>query len=233
MTTQNVSAAQMSSDQLMKDYYDSYGEVGGGTDNKLLKLIKKTPYLTAYPGQTVRSLSKQRVTDVTSNYGHISSTLSMNIYQANDNGRPDFSQLMSKSKTLKSNGNYVAALRYEVKVHDEEPGYAYASLDKDSVDDIMMAHTDQDDAEVALLVPIYVNGTKPASTKVNVKGYVNTRKRNSRVRTYTSTGKFSKYYVYGHHTYRLNQKKNINGQGLCHKIYGKNQWISASKLTLR
>lgn len=78
----------------------------------------------------------------------------------------------------------------------------------------------------------FVVGNKTAS-KISAKGYVNTRKRNSRVRTYTSTGRFSKHYVYGHHTYRLNQKKNISGLGLCYKIYGKNQWIPASKLSLR
>ena len=84
-----------------------------------------------------------------------------------------------------------------------------------------------------MLVPVHVDGTKPVSTSISARGYVNTRKRNSKFRTYTSTGKFSKHYVYGHHTYRLNQKKNINGLGVCYKIYGKNQWIPASKLSLR
>lgn len=233
-TTQTASAAEMSSKDLMKDYYDSYD-----SDNPLIKLTKKTPYLTAYPGETVGSLSKKRVKDVTSNYGHVSAMTSMNVYKANDDGRPDFSEILKGGQSLKSGQNYVAALKFTLSGFPRKGEYGYIyqyGYDFDGTHDLHndgWASAGQEAIDVTLLVPVHVTGAKPASTSFSAKGYVNTRKRNSRVRTYTSTGSFSKHYVYGHHTYRLNQKKNISGLGLCYKIYGKNQWIPASKLSLR
>lgn len=234
-TTQTTKAAEMSPSQLMQDYYNSYDG-----DDLLVKLTKKTPYLTAYPGQTVSSLSKKQVKDVTANYGHVSRMTSMDVYKANDEGRPDFGQRLKKGQSLQSGGSYVAALRFDMSGFpgkDDDQEYAYFSQwyitpenDLTSDGGVYAGNTADD---VTLLVPVHVDGTKPASSSINARGYVNTRKRNSKVRTYTSTGKFSKHYVYGHHTYRLNQKKNINGLGVCYKIYGKNQWIPASKLSLR
>ena len=232
-TTQTVSAAEMSPSQLMHDYYESYDGY-----YPLIKLTKKTPYLTAYPGQTVNSLSKKQIKDITSNYGHVSKMTSMDVYKANDEGRPDFGRVLKKNFALKFGENYVAALRFDMSGFPEKYAddklYAYfeqSPSNSDLEQDAVYIRDTADD--VTLLVPVHVDGTKPASTSISAKGYVNTRKRNSKVRTYTSTGKFSKHYVYGHHTYRLNQKKNIDGLGLCYKIYGKNQWIPASKLSLR
>ena len=233
-TTQTVKAAEMSPSQLMQDYYNSYTG-----DDLFVKLTKKTPYLTAYPGQTVSSLSKKQVKDVTSNYGHVSKMTSMDVYKANDEGRPDFSQRLKKGQSLQSGQSYVAALRFTLSGFPDKkdnPEYTYfRQANYNPEDDLsdMVTYPGQEADDATLLVPVHVDGTKPASTKISAKGYVNTRKRNSRVRTYTSTGRFSKHYVYGHHTYRLNQKKNISGLGLCYKIYGKNQWIPASKLSLR
>lgn len=232
-TTQTVSAAEMSPSQLMPDYYESYDG-----DYPLIKLTKKTPYLTAYPGQTVNSLSKKQVKDVTSNYGHVSKMTSVDVYKANDEGRPDFGRVLKKNFALKPGENYVAALRFDMsgfpEKYSEHSLYAYfEQISSDSELEENTVYTQSIADYATLLVPVHVDGTKPASTSISAKGYVNTRKRNSRVRTYTSTGKFSKHYVYGHHTYRLNQKKNIDGLGLCYKIYGKNQWIPASKLSLR
>lgn len=235
--TEVKAATSLTSDQLMKDYYDSAeAELDG---DRLLKLTKTTPYLTAYTGQTVASLAKERIKDVTSNYGHVSSKLDTFIYPANDDGRPEFNSILSKNKTLKKNENYVAALRFEVSAIPPipHPGYdteyAYYSIDSDGKSELNKNRTGQDYAVVAILVPVHVNGTKSASTTFSARGYVNTRKRNSKVRTYTSTGKFSKHYVYGQHTYRLNQKKNIKGQGLCYKISGKNQWIQSKYILFR
>lgn len=232
-TTHTASAAEMSPSQLMHDYYESYDG-----RNLLVKLTKKTPYLTAYPGETVNSLSKKRVKDITSNYGHVSKMTSMDVYKATDEGRPDFGERLKKGQSLKSGQSYVAALRFTMSgfSDDEEANYAYFEQSAyEPEEDLRDGSTFPGyiAEDVTLLVPVHVDGTKPASTSISAKGYVNTRKRNSKVRTYTSTGKFSKHYVYGHHTYRLNQKKNIDGLGLCYKIYGKNQWIPASKLSLR
>ncbi|KRM33954.1 hypothetical protein FC44_GL000633 [Lactobacillus intestinalis DSM 6629] len=234
-TTQTVSAAEMSSKDLMKDYYDS-----SDTENEfytLIKLTKKTPYLTAYPGETVASLSKKRVKDVTSNYGHVSKLTSMSVYNADDEGRPDFGQVLKWKQSLKSGHSYVAALRFTLGGIPRKGNYIYVSqnpyLPESELITDAFASAQEGADDVILLVPVHVTETKPASASFSAKGYVNTIKRNSRVRTYTSTGRFSKHYIYGHHTYRLNQKKNINGLGLCYKIYGKNQWIPAGKLSLR
>lgn len=233
-TTQTAKAAEMSPSQLMQDYYNSYDG-----DDLLVKLTKKTPYLTAYPGQTVSSLSKKQVKDVTANYGHVSRMTSMDVYKANDEGRPDFGQRLKKGQSLQSGGSYVAALRFAMSGFpgkDDNQEYEYFWQNEyepeDDLDSFYVYAGDTAD-DVTLLVPVHVDGTKPTSNSFNARGYVNTHKRNSKVRTYTSIGKFSKHYVYGHHTYHLNQKKTINGLGVCYKIYGKNQWIPASKLSLR
>lgn len=73
---------------------------------------------------------------------------------------------------------------------------------------------------------------KSKTTKISKHGYVTVRK-GYKVKTYTSTGKFSKHYVYRHHTYKLNRKKYIKGHGTCYKIYGKNQWIPGKYLKLK
>lgn len=226
--TEVKAATSSTSDQLMKDYYDSAKDQFKGC--RVIKLTKKNPYLTAYAGQTVGSLSKKCIKDVTSNYGHVSSKLATYIYPTNDDGRPEFDSLLSKGKTLKKNKNYVAALRFRISTipqishPSDDDGYVYYDSDEDGTSDLSLHRDYQGSStEIAILVPVHVNGTKSASTTFSARGYVNTCKRNSKVRTYTSTGKFSKHYVYGQHTYRLNQKKNIKGQGLCYKISGKNQ----------
>lgn len=94
-----------------------------------------------------------------------------------------------------------------------------------------------DESSIPVIKAHFVVGSKKvakksSTVKVSKKGYVDVR-RNKKVRTYTSTGKFSKHYVYGHHTYKLNRKKHIKGHGICYKIYGKNQWIPAKYLDLR
>ena len=73
---------------------------------------------------------------------------------------------------------------------------------------------------------------KKSKAKSYRRVYVKVRK-NRRVRTYTSSGRFSKHYVYGHHTYKVNSKKHVRRHGTCYKIYGKNQWIPAKYLRLR
>lgn len=66
-----------------------------------------------------------------------------------------------------------------------------------------------------------------------IKAHFVVGSKNRRVRTYTSIGRFSKHYVYGHHTYKVNSKKHVRRHGTCYKIYGKNQWIPAKYLRLR
>lgn len=230
---QVVKAAEMSPSQLMQDYYDSYD-----SDDLLIKLTKTTPYLSAYSGETVNSLSKKQIKDVRSNYGHVSKMTSMDVYKTNDEGRPDLGQRLKHGQKLQSNGSYVAALRFDVTSfpkQDNDQEYTFFSQNPYHADeyDLEESHAWAGDSagDVTLLVPVHVDGRKP--TKSSTYGYITTRKRNSRVRTYTSSGKFSRHYVYGHHTYRVSSKRHIKHHGTCYKLYGKNQWIPKKYVSIR
>lgn len=236
-TVQVAQAAELTPDQLMKPYYDSYDG-----DNLVIKLNKKTPFLSAYNGQTVASLERKGISDVTSNYGHVSKLDSLSVYKAFDNGRPDFGKRIKEGQKLNQNENYVAALRFELnslKSYDDDEG-AYTYFGQDSLDsydeDLTSAEAsnwdgtyDGPDNEfpIILLVPVHVNPA-PAKTYASIKA-----RRNHKVRTYTSSGKFSRHYVYGKRTYRVNSKKKIKHRGTCYKLYGKNQWIPKKYVSIR
>lgn len=216
-----------------------------------VKLTKKSPYIKAYNGETVLQLRKTRVNDVTSNYGKVSKLEFMNIYHAFDNGEPDYGSQLKAGEKLKSGKNYVALLSFTVTdlpnigsnvVYnylqqtdaDEAPQWGYVWGNDGSLGEF---EEPSFYSGAAITVPVKVSNKKvsikkSSTKKVNLHGYVKVKK-NHKVRTYTSSGKFSKHYVYGHHTYKLNQKKNIKGHGTCYKIYGKSQWIPAKYLRLR
>lgn len=78
---------------------------------------------------------------------------------------------------------------------------------------------------------VKVVNTVTASKKVNVKAVVKGKK-NHKVRTYSSMGKLSRHYVYGQRTYKFTAKKEIKGRTY-YKVSGKNEWVPASKLTLK
>ncbi|MCT3404257.1 hypothetical protein [Lactobacillus helveticus] len=235
-TVQVAQAAELTPDQLMQSYYDSYD----GND-RVIKLNKKTPFLSAYNGQTVASLKRKGISDVTSNYGHVSKLDSLSVYKAFDNGRPDFGKRIKEDQKLNQNENYVAALRFKLNsvkpyVNDDgydEDEYTYFSQEHHDFDeDLTSDYTFvgwgiDDDSPITLLVPVHVNPA-PAETYASIKA-----RRNHKVRTYTSSGKFSRHYVYGKRTYRVNSKKKIKHRGTCYKLYGKNQWIPAKYLDLR
>ncbi|AGQ23125.1 hypothetical protein ERJ65_08065 [Lactobacillus helveticus] len=246
-TVQVAQAAELTPDQLMQSYYDSYD----GND-RVIKLNKKTPFLSAYNGQTVASLKRKGISDVTSNYGHVSKLDSLSVYKAFDNGRPDFGKRIKEDQKLNQNENYVAALRFKLNsvkpyVNDDgydEDEYTYFSQEHHDFDeDLTSDYTFvgwgiDDDSPITLLVPVHVNPA-PAETPVHVnpapaETYASIKaRRNHKVRTYTSSGKFSRHYVYGKRTYRVNSKKKIKHRGTCYKLYGKNQWIPAKYLDLR
>lgn len=233
-TVQVAQAAELTPDQLMKPYYDSYDG-----DDRVIKLNKKTPFLSAYNGQTVASLRRKGISDVTSNYGHVSKLDSLDVYKAFDNGRPDFGKRIKESQKLNQNENYVAALSFDfdsLKPYDDDSKYTYFSQEGDDSDDLTSevafpgdyyGPVGDGETPITLLVPVHVNPA-PAKTYASIKA-----RRNHKVRTYTSSGKFSRHYVYGKRTYRVNSKKKINHRGTCYKIYGKNQWIPAKYLDLR
>ena len=247
-TVQVAQAAELTPDQLMQSYYDSYD----GND-RVIKLNKKTPFLSAYNGQTVASLQRKGISDVTSNYGHVSKLDSLSVYKAFDNGRPDFGKRIKEDQKLNQNENYVAALRFKLNsvkpyVTDnghyeyDEDEYTYFGQD-DFDEDLKSDYTfvgwgTNYGYPITLLVPVHVNPA-PAETPVHVnpapaETYASIKaRRNHKVRTYTSSGKFSRHYVYGKRTYRVNSKKKIKHRGTCYKLYGKNQWIPAKYLDLR
>ncbi|MDH5100353.1 hypothetical protein OQI87_04220 [Lactobacillus kefiranofaciens] len=232
-TVQVAQAAELTPDQLMKPYYDSYDG-----DDRVIKLNKKTPFLSAYNGQTVASLKRKGISDVTSDYGHVSKLDSLSVYKAFDNGRPDFGKKIKKGQKLNQNENYVAALRFELNslkpYGDDEGAYTYFSqicdnFDEDLTSELAYAGGNGPDNvfPITLLVPVHVNPA-PAKTYASIKA-----RRNHKVRTYTSSGKFSRHYVYGKRTYRVNSKKKIKHRGTCYKLYGKNQWIPKKYVSIR
>lgn len=78
---------------------------------------------------------------------------------------------------------------------------------------------------------VKVVNTITATKKINVKAVVKGKK-NHKVRTYSSMGKLSRHYVYGQRTYKFTAKKEIKGRTY-YKVSGKNEWVPASKLTLK
>lgn len=233
-TTVAHAATTKTMEQLNAPYYQMARKEHTDSNVSFITLTKKTPYLVGYKGETVKQLKKRRVKDVTSNVGHVTKLDHMDIYPAMDNGDPDFGNPLHMSDKLKSGENYVALLWFNVDYQPSDDESAVAPIGEDDSTPSWAWFYNGD--SVGFLVPVQLENAPAkktsSTTKVNKRGYVTVRK-GKKVRTYTSTGKFSKHYVYGHKTYRLNRKKNIKGHGTCYKIYGKNQWIPKKYLKLR
>ncbi|MGQ5709168.1 hypothetical protein [Lactobacillus sp. PSON] len=222
-----------SMDQINNTFYQDARKEYSDSDYSFIKLTKKTPYIVGYNNQTVKSFADQRVTDVTSNIGRVNKLVKIYVFPAMDNGMPDFGNVLHQSDKLKFGKNYVALLSCNVSFSNDD-GKVIMPIGTNNYHTNEAPQADWNyinSNDIGLFVPIKVSNKKiPSSTtKVNARGYVTARK-GHKVRTYTSTGKFSKHYVYGHKTYKLNQKKIIKGHGTCYKIYGKNQWIPSKYL---
>lgn len=232
--TEVKAATSLTSDQLMEPYYRSEASIPDAfrTDDEyvILKLSKKNPYLYAQNGETVSQLTKKRITDITANYGHVDKCLSVRIYKTMDDGRPDFGHAVRGDESLKSGQNYVAAITCEIASLPEGRYYYVISADDDEMN--AGETTDGGDTTSVLLVPVKVSATNYKNTAISRKAYI-TVARNHKVRTYTSTGKFSGSYVYGHHTYKVTSKRYISRRGTCYKISGKNQWIQSKYILFR
>lgn len=221
-----------------------------------LWLKKKTPYLVAKNGETVGSLALRPVRDVTSNVSKVTKMLGISVYPNMDNGDPDYTEALSVNTTLKKGKSYSAVLTFNVKkgshysrllqngifghfVGDAWSLYVYGTGSTDAPEPKLFVGDDDVDLNddlknaASIVVPIKVESNKSTSSvkKVSLKGYVKGRK-NSKVKTYTSTGKTTKTKVYGHHTYKLNRKKTIKGRTY-YKVYGKSYWIRASNLVIK
>lgn len=212
-----------------------------------LWLKKKTPYLTANNGESVKALIRRPIRDVTSNVSKVTSIAGIAIYHNMDNGDPDYTETMNENDILRKGQSYSAVLTFHVKHGGDyskllQGGDSYDYMDYDSDhykswdhdDDNVPSVTDYwcyDEASIVVPIRVVSNTSKSTVTKINAKGYVKGKK-NAKVKTYTSTGKVTKTKVYGRHTYKLNQKKVINGR-VHYKVYGKSYWIRASNLVIK
>lgn len=206
-----------------------------------LWLTKKTPYLVAKNGETVKSLIKRPIRDVTSNKGKVTKIVGIAVYHNMDNGDPDYTKAMSKSAHFKAGQGYSAVLTYSVKNANKYTRLVQYPLFSDEdhyLTDLtynQVPVVDYSTDKASIVVPIKVTSSsakaKTSVSKVNLRGYIKGKK-NSKIKTYTAAGKATKHYVYGKHTYKLNQKKTIKGKTY-YKIYGKSYWIPASKLILK
>lgn len=212
-----------------------------------LWLKKKTPYLVAKNGESVEALIKRPIRDVTSNVSKVTNMIGISVYHNMDNGDPDYTKAMSTHDTLRKGNSYSAVITFNVKhggnysrllqnIDNRYSDHYQVNLqDEDQIPTVIAPGEGWSDNENAasIIVPIKVENNKPASSvkKVSLKGYVKGRK-NAKVRTYTSTGKTARTKVYGHHTYKLNQKKTIKGKTY-YKVYGKSYWIRASNLVIK
>lgn len=253
-------ATQLTSDQLMAPYYRDYES--NDDAYPLLKVTKATPYFTVYAGETVGQLEAKRITDLKVNYGDIVGADVTEVYKTFDDGRPDFgdNSFMYEEDKFEAGKNYVAVVEAAVTnvpdMPNEDDSYAGFTDEDFGVSD----NPTVDTSHPAVLIPIHVtaapaststkkssnattssNASKTTTSKTTKKiskksstkkAYVKVRK-NHKVRTYTSRGKFSKYYVYGHHTYKVTSKKRIKGHGYCWKLSGKNQYVPAKYVKVR
>ena len=229
---------QLSSDQLMAPYYNQASEY----DALIIKLTKANPYLTAYAGDTVHQLSKRRITDISSNYGHVTKRDGdIYIFKTFSTGDPDFGSKLKPDDKLQQGQNYVAAISFLVNGTNIENSEIVGVSYDDSWQE-MLTYDFDDDSSVTLLVPVKVEpaqakpvtkqAPKTARKTSTKRAYVKVR-RGHKVRTYTSRGRYSKHYVYGHHTYKVTSKKHIKRHGYCWKLSGKNQYVPAKYIKVR
>lgn len=181
--------------------------------------------------------------------------LGISIYENMDNGDPDYTEALSVNTPLRKGKSYSAVLTFNVKngshysrllqqgnfghyVGNIWSLYVWDTSDNGAPEPHIVNGTEMDSGyegrgnenAASIVVPIKIVSNS-SITKINVRGYVKGKK-NTKIKTYTSTGKVTNAKVYGHHTYRLNQKKTIKGK-MYYKVYGKTYWICASNLVIK
>lgn len=222
-----VQAAKLlSSDQIMNYYYKRYD----GDGEPIMKLTKKKPYLTAYDDEKAGKVVKQRITGITSNFGTLTKLAGVRIYPARNNGKINVDAQLGKNTKLSAFKNYYAVIEYDFKYQNNGKLYAYP-YQLSTIEDFYVQATDDPESEepIALIVPIKF----VAYPKRNYKNAYVKVKNNHLVRTYTSKGKFSRDYVYGHHIYKVSSKKKIKGHSYCWKMLRKNRYIPAKYVQVK
>lgn len=235
LASQSVSEVQaapvLTQDQLMESYYrqDSEKMKSDGVDETVVRISKKTPYLTAYNNEKVTTFNSRRITDLSSNHGHIEQVEYIIAYPVFDNGHPDWKHALGMDDKLKAGKQYVALVQAVVSgLHEDRTYASWRTNDPFANFEMFWKNDDSyrgDSLNVATLVPVYVS-KKQAPIRYNK---VITKSAN-RVRTYKSNGAFSHHYVYKNHTYKVSGKKYIKGRGMCYKRSSKNQYIPVKYL---
>lgn len=179
------------------------------------------------------SLSK-KLKKVTSSHGTIKSydTFLVKVYKKDVKGK----LVPTEVKKLKSGDKGEIAIVINLK--NLKPGTKYTFLDLSWPGDDMIWTSEKasekgtlsDSAYPVVRVPFQIKSSSK-TTKISKHIYVK-GKTNHRVKTYSSSGRVLKKYVYAKHTYKVNQKKTIHGKTY-YKIYGKNQWVPSNKVTLK
>lgn len=171
--------------------------------------------------------------DLKSNHGHISSFDDPTAYilpRFNDG----HSQYETSVKKLDYSDDYNMILYVGVSGLDQNKDYAFTSeglyFNSEPAWYTTKDNLNMSNGTINLVnfeMPVHFVNYYP-TRKVTIKA-----KKNKKIRTYTSTGKFSKKYVYGKHNYKVTSYKKIKNHGTCYKLSGKNQYIPKKYLKFR
>ncbi len=240
-TTQTVKAAELTPAQLMRPQYRMTRKTMEVFSSwPMIKLHKKTPYLVVRSGETLKDIQKKKISDVTSNYGHVSKFSGVTAIGTDSKGWPDIggNLFMKKWQKFKKGQGYVAVLMFDVnKIKLKRAIYLQAQKEYGSEWTFGMdqVHKGKTAHKVMLLVPIRVDGKKPTSNNFDMYSTVesNSDRADSEVKTYTSTGDFSGSSIKGDRRYHFTQKKDLPKCGYAYKLYGKDQWVPVENLTFR
>lgn len=209
------------------------------------KLVFPAPSDKLYAWGYYTERENEIINDITINHGKINDA-NFSFYEKGKNGKVRWEHPIEPDSKTPAAGTEGVVIVSSIDVDGLKLSTNYTFLSKadDSGELVWSDHaTDQWNKEIiqedgplpAIKIPYVIGGKKTNRTsssgnKINAHVYV-AAKRNRRVRTYTSHGKFSHHYVYGHRTYRVNKRKHINNHGTCYKIYGKNQWIPSKYIS--
>ena len=215
-----------------------------------LHIDLKKPYITLTKGDLWDRDTIQNILEP--NHGKIELVSTLTTFKKDKNGNVEWNNPVYENDLKNGDeGVIIAEVELEDLSKSENVDYSYDTK-VDNSGDLVKVVTPSNDGytyynkDIAVKIPFVVGTKKTASNKntavVKTKHVKKAKKakhtrryrrgritgrRNRRVRTYTSRGKFSHHYVYGRHSYKFNTRKVIKGK-VYYKIYGKSQYVRAS-----
>lgn len=166
--------------------------------------------------------------DLKSNHGHISYLYDeVVVYPRFDNGLSQYNNEVNK---LNYSDKYNMVVNTSVSNLNEKNNYTFLNGNFGEPSWTVSEEIEFESGTlngIGVEMPVHFVNYYP-TRKVTIKA-----KKNKKVRTYTSTGKFSKKYVYGKHNYKVTSYKKIKNHGTCYKLSGKNQYIPKKYLKFR